>query len=605
MGVDAHPSGEHRSHHDHPPMNVALATPLFVLGGAIVVLAIIHLVTTLRNRRRLRAILENDRQLEFTRQSRVMAWLNRHFFYAPLFSKRHSNEFRIGRLHMGIVPLRLEALLIVLFLSISLVFFFCLLDYWETYVELMYQLKYAGGHVASMTMAVLVLSAGRNNPLSWGLGIPFKVWNLLHRWVGRLIVVGSIVHVAGAVASKAAEMGMAKTIHVIWHVPFFVYGMVAFIGFVAILIQSVSPLRHAFYESFLHLHIALAIMSFVGLWYHLRGLTQQWVLLGAIVLWAVERIARLASLVWHNWGSVPTTTQVEFLAGNVVRAEVALARTMEFKAGRYMYLYIPALSLWTSHPFSVAWTSTKGISVADSGRTNSSDSVNSLIKTRTQTTVSFLIKKRDGLTRKLLEKASQSDNNQFKATIWAEGPFGGLDTFNSYGTVVLIAGGVGITHPMSYMHQFLEELSNRKTAVRRVVLVWVVRSPEWFNWVKPWMEWIYEHHVMQDKGRPIQHYPDFSVAINLHVTEDRKDESMFEKSEDPSALYGRPGLECSTHRGRPDLSKTIEKEKETQSGAMIVTVCGPGSLCDDARAAVREAQEPKAKVHFHEESFTW
>lgn len=49
-----------------------------------------------------------------------------------------------------------------------------------------------------------------------------------------------------------------------------------------------SPLRHAWYETFLHLHILLAIMAFVALWYHLRGLYQQRVLLGTIVLWGLE-----------------------------------------------------------------------------------------------------------------------------------------------------------------------------------------------------------------------------------------------------------------------------------------------------------------------------
>ena len=49
-----------------------------------------------------------------------------------------------------------------------------------------------------------------------------------------------------------------------------------------------SPLRHAWYEAFLHFHILLAIMAFVALWYHLRGLMQQRVLLATVVLWGLE-----------------------------------------------------------------------------------------------------------------------------------------------------------------------------------------------------------------------------------------------------------------------------------------------------------------------------
>ncbi len=41
---------------------------------------------------------------------------------------------------------------------------------------------------------------------------------------------------------------------------------------------------------------------------------------------------------------------------------------------------------------------------------------------------------------------------------------------------MLIAGGIGITHPMSYMHEFMEGYSARTIAIRRVNLIWVVRS---------------------------------------------------------------------------------------------------------------------------------
>lgn len=55
-----------------------------------------------------------------------------------------------------------------------------------------------------------------------------------------------------------------------------------------IAIQASSALRHAFYEIFLHLHVALAILAIVALWYHLDGLPAQKYLLAVIVVWAFE-----------------------------------------------------------------------------------------------------------------------------------------------------------------------------------------------------------------------------------------------------------------------------------------------------------------------------
>lgn len=55
-----------------------------------------------------------------------------------------------------------------------------------------------------------------------------------------------------------------------------------------IAIQTSSALRHAFYETFLHLHNALAIAVIVTLWYHLVGLPAQKYLLVVIVAWVLE-----------------------------------------------------------------------------------------------------------------------------------------------------------------------------------------------------------------------------------------------------------------------------------------------------------------------------
>lgn len=54
------------------------------------------------------------------------------------------------------------------------------------------------------------------------------------------------------------------------------------------MLHSPSPIRHAFYETFLHLHIAMAILAMVGLWIHLDGLPAQTYLLVALIFWGLE-----------------------------------------------------------------------------------------------------------------------------------------------------------------------------------------------------------------------------------------------------------------------------------------------------------------------------
>jgi hypothetical protein len=86
-----------------------------------------------------------------------------------------------------------------------------------------------------------------------------------------------------------------------------------------------------------------------------------------------------------------------------------------------MYLYIPTLGLWTSHPFSVAWTSADA--AEDAEKCGSSGSFNAVLGSQ-RSAMSFLIKGRDGFTRKLLRKAEGSAEGRARVTAFAEGPFG-------------------------------------------------------------------------------------------------------------------------------------------------------------------------------------
>lgn len=106
---------------------------------------------------------------------------------------------------MGIIPLRLEAVLLLAYFVLNIIFFFVLANWWSGYEETMYQIKYAAGHLCVMNLPALVLTAARNNPLIPMLGLQFDTFNLMHRWIGRLIIGEAVVHMACVVASEAKE----------------------------------------------------------------------------------------------------------------------------------------------------------------------------------------------------------------------------------------------------------------------------------------------------------------------------------------------------------------------------------------------------------------
>lgn len=202
MGVQLEGNGP-----GEPPMNPEVAVPLFVVGGLVAILFLWRTVVRIRHRRRSKLALQVDDQSELSRTSSVNASLKKNVLYAPLFSKRHSREFRFLRLHMGSLPLRLEVILLVIYLALNLVFVIVTVDWWEDFSRKMFQLKYAAGHLAVMNTPGLVLSAGRNNPLVPLLGLSFDTFNFMHRWVGRIIAANAVVHM-GAVLANQAYMRM-------------------------------------------------------------------------------------------------------------------------------------------------------------------------------------------------------------------------------------------------------------------------------------------------------------------------------------------------------------------------------------------------------------
>lgn len=176
-------------------MNPRLATPLFALAGVVLILFAGRIAILTRHRRRLRGILQGNDQWRYIGISSFYAKFKKHVLYAPLLSARHNREFRLfGRVHMGTIPLRLETGILTVYLALNIIFLFVLVDWDAAFHEKLFQLKYAAGHLAVMNMPVLVITAGRNNPLIPLLGIPFDTFNLVHRWVGRLIAVDSVVH---------------------------------------------------------------------------------------------------------------------------------------------------------------------------------------------------------------------------------------------------------------------------------------------------------------------------------------------------------------------------------------------------------------------------
>ncbi|KAF7118671.1 hypothetical protein CNMCM5793_008209 [Aspergillus hiratsukae] len=512
--------------------------------------------------------------------------------YAPLFRKRHNREIQLSSaMNMGTLPSRFHSLLIFGYIFSQIVYC-CDLKYENETPVIIAELRGRSGTLAALNMVPLVLFATRNNPLISLLRISFDTYNLFHRWLGRIVAVESIIHMAAWAVNTVREANMAALSQHLAETLSYAWGMVAtaIMGF--FILHSLSPVRHAFYETFLCIHQVGAFLIILGVYLHLdlHNLPQTPWIQGVFLMWSAERFIRLLWLIFLNMSRRHgmTKLRVEALSGEACRLTFFLPKHYPVPPGSHFFAYIPQVSLWMSHPFSAAWTET---SATPSHKTIQSLTIGTKTLTLesqsspfTHTAVTLIVAARQGMTRALYTRAMASPDQAFTTTGLLEGPYSShAVNMSSYGTAILFSGGVGITHHLLFIRDLLLRAADGRAATRCITLVWAVRSMDNVRWV---LEYIQE----------ILHMPDADAILTIML--------FVSKPRSPSEMRS-PGRVIRTFAGRCNPATVLEEIMPRRIGATVVSVCGPGALQDDVRKAARRHVDRGVAVDFVEEAFTW
>jgi len=532
-------------------------------------------------------------QQSYWSKDRTAIWpkIKKQLLYAPLWNKRHNREIQLSRaMNVGTLPSRLHTVILLSYLLSNIVY--CLwLDYNQPKPKIQAELRGRTGHLAIVNMLPLVVLAGRNSPLIPMLRVSFDTYSLFHRWIGRVVAAQALAHTLAWATNEHTAKGWKGISEGFHNSPFLAYGLLGTVALLAIMIQASSIIRHAWYETFLHIHQLLAIATIVAIKVHCRlaVLPGEGYIDWVIALWVLERSARIFRIIYRNISLRRITkVTIEAIEGQDIdacRVTINMPRPWRYQPGSHLYIYLPTVSFWMNHPFSIAWSETSDAYSLDSSSEKLSERGSSAIDVsgHQNTTMSLVIAKRTGMTQTLFNKAKAAPNGTLTTYGMVEGPYGGLDSLHSYGTVVLFAAGVGITHQLGHVRDLLEGHANGSVATQKIVLVWSVKNTETLEWVRPWMD-----HILQMGNRTQV------LKVLLFVTKPRTPREVISRSETVQMFPGR----CN-----PSL--VLGKEVMTRCGATGVTVCGPGAFADEVRGAVREVVDTGATVDFVEESFTW
>ncbi|PTU23021.1 hypothetical protein P175DRAFT_0491426 [Aspergillus ochraceoroseus IBT 24754] len=561
--------------------------------------------------RHISSLAANRRQQTFwsVEESQLWVSIKKHLLYAPLGRKRHNREIQLSSaINVGTLPSRFQTILITLYVA-SQIAYCCILDYNENVkAALVAELRGRSGTLAVLNMVPLFILAGRNNPLIPLLHVSFDTYNLLHRWLGRIVVVESVVHTCAWAVNAVDEVSFSDMLLRLRTTPFFAWGLVGTLAMVFLVLHSPSPIRHAFYETFLHLHRLAAFLAFLGVYLHidLDHLPQKPWIMAVGAIWLIERLARVGRLIHLNFSLRKGSTNlvVEALPGEACKVTFQLPKRVHVSPGSHVYAYIPSVSLWMSHPFSVAWVDpnscvTRQGFVEHHSRMNASitsmtpsrlekqalvDLDDYFLEEQQPTSVSLIISARQGMTRKLYNKALASPKHTFSAVGLIEGPYAShAANAGSYGTAVLFSAGAGITHHMLFVRDLLIRAAEGRVATQKIYLVWSVRSTEHLSWVREWMD-----QILRLPGRRE------ILTIQLFVSKPKSSREIVSPSATVQMFPGR----C-----RPDV--VLDEVIPKRVGATLVSVCGPGAFADEVRAAARNKIGKGAVVDFVEEAFTW
>jgi hypothetical protein len=197
--------------------------------------------------------------------------------------------------------------------------------------------------------------------------------------------------------------------------------------------------------------------------------------------------------------------------------------------------------------------------------------------------LTFLIHARHGVTRELLQRVLASPRQAIELPCLLEGPYGIARPVQAFPTVILIAGGVGISTALPYLQQ---HLSTGVETTRRFVLIWSVRDGT-----------LAEKLLAHIRGLGFRQ----DVVVKVFITRAKEGDSW------------RLPVGVKVRYRRPRIEDTILREasQRVHGTPMAVVACGGAAVVDCARKgsvmALERAggRQGTGEIAYWEEGYGW
>ena len=348
-----------------------------------------------------------------------------------------------------------------------------------------------------------------------------------------------------------------------------------------------APLRRLSYEFFVLQHLVTFVGFIVAVWLHAADEVKVWVWI-SIGLLVFDRVARYAWATYANlsifhrstsstkhalWANRASFTP---LPGNVTRITIDRPG-IRWEPGQHVFLTCHSIVPLQSHPFTIA-------SIPADNK------------------MEFFVRSEKGGTRRFFRYASKhhhvlgsGDTAPVKParTVFIDGPYGRMRPLRQFDSVVLLAGGMGVTFIIPCLRDIVcrwkmeclgdkkqPEKSLRLIPTKRIRFVWVIKSRAQLSWFETQLQ-----SVLADVEECRRAQPDMirEVELSIYVTCDE----MLEPQPQPAqTLCSQAQPDSTVFSARQDANNieraAITDEKRSKKDDVSIHSISKVSSADSA-----------------------
>ncbi|MCJ1409773.1 hypothetical protein MMC19_003856 [Ptychographa xylographoides] len=392
----------------------------------------------------------------------------RWFFYRPL------PVLRFRRRQM---PLPSPGVVFVVSAALVFVILYCFVPQPLYYASIRFgspPLAIRAGMISVAMMPWIVALSMKANLITLLTGIGHERLNVLHRWGGYICLLLALIHTIPFYVTPVWDQGALQVFQSYFSGQYYIYGtgIAALVPLLFITIQSLPFIRKRMYELFVALHIPASILFLAMMFWHCNNYLTSWDYLAATAgIWFISYIIRLFYLNWTNWRRpswlIGDEASITLLPENAVK--VTIPTQVKWRPGQFVYLRMPGISVFENHPFTVASL------CSDDFPSEYGEEYRDMI---------IVFRPFGGFTRKVVNAGLENGPWQtYRAFI--DGPYGGMQReLAAFDTVILFAGGSGITAIVSQLLDLIKKMRDGRAVTKQVHVVWALKRPETMEWFK-------------------------------------------------------------------------------------------------------------------------